>query len=80
VRFKLDENLPNDLADYLRDAGHEVSDVLEEGLGGEDDPLVLRAAKKERRVLMTFDLDFADIRSFARRRKPRRVGPWLGDR
>ncbi len=64
MRFKLDENLPADLADHLREAGHDVADVVEEGLGGQDDPLVFNAAKKERRTLLTFDLDFADIRRY----------------
>ena len=64
MRFKLDENLPADLAPHLREAGHDVADAVEEALGGADDPLILDAARKERRILMTFDLDFADIRQY----------------
>ena len=64
MRFKLDENLPADLANRLREAGHDVMDVIEEGLSGEDDPPVLNAAAAEGRTLMTFDLDFADIRQY----------------
>jgi predicted nuclease of predicted toxin-antitoxin system len=64
LRFKLDENLPADLATMLRDAGHDVHDVHEEGLAGEDDPPVLAAAVREDRILVTFDLDFADIREY----------------
>ena len=59
MKVKLDENLPADLATRLRQAGHDVMDVVEEGLGGEDDPPVLKAATNEGRILMTFDLDFA---------------------
>ena len=64
MKLKLDENLPTDLAIRLRQAGHNVVDVVEEGLGGEDAPPVLKAATGEGRILMTFDLDFADIRRY----------------
>jgi predicted nuclease of predicted toxin-antitoxin system len=64
VKFKLDENMPADLATRLRGEGHDVTDVVEEGLSGEEDPLVLGAATAESRILLTFDLDFADIRRY----------------
>jgi predicted nuclease of predicted toxin-antitoxin system len=64
MKFKLDENLPADLAHWLREEGHDVADVVEEGLGGEEDPPVLKAATSEGRILLTFDLDFADIRHY----------------
>jgi predicted nuclease of predicted toxin-antitoxin system len=64
VKVKLDENMPADLATRLRAAGHDVMDVAGEGLGGEDDLPVLQAATKEGRILLTFDLDFADIRHY----------------
>ena len=64
MRFKLDENLPADLAEMLRKAGHDVHDVVGEGLAGEGDPPVLAAASRENRILVTFDLDFADVRQY----------------
>jgi len=64
LNFKLDENMPADLATHLREAGHDVAGVVEEGLGGEDDPPVLTAATSEGRILLTFDLDFADVRHY----------------
>jgi predicted nuclease of predicted toxin-antitoxin system len=64
TRFKLDENLPRDADVFLRDAGHEVQTVLEERLGGCLDSQVLNACRNEARVLITFDLDFADIRLY----------------
>lgn len=64
MKFKLDENMPADLATRLREEGHDVVEVVEEGLGGEDDPPVLAAATAEERILLTFDLDFADIRHY----------------
>lgn len=64
VRFKLDENLPRDAEALLRDAGHDVQTVLEERLGGNPDPAVFEACRGESRVLITFDLDFSDIRLY----------------
>jgi predicted nuclease of predicted toxin-antitoxin system len=64
VRFKLDENLPRDAEALLRDSGHDVQTVIEERLGGNPDSLVLTACRTEDRVLVTFDLDFSDIRLY----------------
>jgi predicted nuclease of predicted toxin-antitoxin system len=64
VNFKLDENMPRVAATRLREDGHDVTTVLDESLGGEDDPPVLKAATDEGRILMTFDLDFADVRQY----------------
>jgi len=64
MKFKLDENMPADLATRLRQQGHDVADVVQEGLAGEQDPPVLAAAAAEERILLTFDLDFADIRNY----------------
>ena len=55
---------PRDAATWLRAEGHDVTTVLDEGLGGEDDPPVLEAATDEDRILITFDLDFADVRQY----------------
>ncbi len=62
--MKLDENMPRDAAAQLRQKGHDVMTVVDEGLGGETDPPVLRAAADEGCILLTFDLDFANIRQF----------------
>ena len=64
TRFKLDENIPRDAAALLMQAGHEVHTVLAEQLGGNPDPRVFDASQAERRVLVTFDLDFSDIRAY----------------
>jgi predicted nuclease of predicted toxin-antitoxin system len=65
VRFKLDENLPRDAAAFLRNAGHEIQTALEERLGGRADFLILDACRKERRILVTLDLGFGDIRLYS---------------
>ena len=64
TRFKLDENLPARAAGILRAAGHDVVSVLDQGLGGAPDAAVALACTQEDRVLITLDLDFADIRSY----------------
>ena len=64
TRFKLDENLPRNAAVLLQQAGHDVHTVLAEQLGGNSDPRVFGASQEEERVLVTFDLDFSDIRVY----------------
>lgn len=64
MKIKLDENLPYDLGEFLRLHGHDVDDVVSEGLGGEADPIVQAASTGEERILFTFDLDFADVRDY----------------
>jgi predicted nuclease of predicted toxin-antitoxin system len=64
LKFKLDENMPADLGALLRSRGHDAVDVAEEGLAGAEDSPVLSAATNESRILLTFDLDFADIRQY----------------
>ena len=63
-RFKLDENLPRDAQLWLRAAGHDVDTVLNEQLGGATDSAVFQACEAEGRILVTLDLDFADIRQY----------------
>lgn len=50
MKLKLDENLPVELLDDLRQAGHEGDSVQGEGLGGAQDSVVLARAKEEARV------------------------------
>ena len=64
MRFKLDENLPVELVAEIRDAGHEVETVYEEGLAGSTDETILRKVREERLVLLTLDKGIADIRAF----------------
>jgi predicted nuclease of predicted toxin-antitoxin system len=63
-RFKLDENLPRDAVALFTAAGHDVDTVLDEQLGGQPDREVIEAARAERRIFVTLDVDFADIREY----------------
>jgi len=64
MKIKLDENMPAAMTELLREAGHDALTVADEALGGAADPQILEVATAEGRVLMTFDLDFADVRDF----------------
>jgi predicted nuclease of predicted toxin-antitoxin system len=65
LRFKLDENLPSRVEPALRRLGHDVETAISESLAGAVDPILLAACTTEDRVLITLDLDFADIRVYA---------------
>jgi predicted nuclease of predicted toxin-antitoxin system len=63
-QFKTDENLPIEVAESLRQAGHDVQTVLDQSLGGEPDPRIAEVCRDEGRILVTLDLDFSDIRTY----------------
>jgi len=61
MRFKLDENLPQELADDLVRLGHEADTVASEGLIGAGDAAVVHAARTSGRILMTLDKGIASL-------------------
>lgn len=64
MKLKLDENLPLQIASRLRALGHDVHTMQDEGLSGCNDSDLWKAAQRERRSLLTQDLDFSDARRF----------------
>jgi predicted nuclease of predicted toxin-antitoxin system len=64
MKVKLDENLPEELAELFAAGGHDVHTVRAESLVGRDDQAVFAAAVYEQRILITQDLDFSDLRQF----------------
>ena len=64
MKFKLDENLGNRLADQFRFYGHDVETVFSEGLVGSTDSTLFQVCQAEERILITLDLDFADVLRF----------------
>jgi len=64
MRFKADENLPPEVAAFLRDHGHDALTVWDEGMRGEPDQHLAKVCQSERRALVTLDLGFADIRTY----------------
>lgn len=64
MHFKIDENLPVEIAVLFTQAGHNAETVFDENLTGTDDRRVYEACQKEGRALITLDLDFADTRRY----------------
>ena len=64
MKFKLDENLPIEAAIYLHEAGHNALTLLDQRMGGQADEQVIQVCAREKRTLITLDLDFADIKSY----------------
>lgn len=60
MKIKLDENLGQQGAILLRDAGHEVATVLEQELCAADDHTLISICQQEQRCLVTLDLDYAN--------------------
>lgn len=64
MKFKIDENLPVELAELLRAAGHDAATVHEERLAGRSDVDVAGACHDEGRALVTLDTDFANVQQY----------------
>jgi predicted nuclease of predicted toxin-antitoxin system len=62
--FKIDENLHEDAAVFLRQHGHDAMTVYEQGLRGASDRDIASVCKMESRTLIALDLDFADLRTY----------------
>ncbi len=61
MKFKLDENLPRELAEDFVRLGHDCDTVQGEGLGGAEDAIVVRAARGGDRILLTLDKGIASL-------------------
>ncbi|RMG25440.1 MAG: hypothetical protein D6732_22410 [Methanobacteriota archaeon] len=64
MRFKIDENLPVEVADVLQAKAFEALTVYEQNLSGVNDANLAQICRNEKRILITLDMDFADIRSY----------------
>jgi predicted nuclease of predicted toxin-antitoxin system len=64
MKFKIDENLPVEVAEVLRQAGYEAATVHDQNLAGEIDRTIALVCQSEQRALITLDTDFADIRTY----------------
>lgn len=62
MKLKLDENLPHDLTADLAARGHDVHTVHDEQLAGHADPVVVRTASDEGRMVLTLDRGVGDLR------------------
>ena len=73
MRFKTDENLPEEAAQLLRASGHDVASVHGQGLGGRPDPDIHDICVAERRILVTLDTDFANVVEYPLALSPGRI-------
>lgn len=64
MNFKIDENLPVEAAELLKQAGQDAIIVFGQNLVGTLDANLAKVCQKEKRVLVTLDADFADIRTY----------------
>ena len=64
MKFKIDENLPVELAEMLNSEGYDASTIYWQNMGGEPDTNVALVCKAEERVIVTLDIGFADIRTY----------------
>ena len=64
MKLKTDENLPNTIAELLREAGHDALTVAEQGLGGHNDTNVAAVCMSEGRALVTLDVGFANVQAY----------------
>jgi predicted nuclease of predicted toxin-antitoxin system len=64
MKLKLDENLSRHLKGILEKYKYDVSTAAEEGLLSKPDTLVAEAAGREGRILLTLDVEFADLRKY----------------
>lgn len=64
LRLLIDESLPRAVGTALAAAGFDVEDARDVGLAGKVDADVFARAQQERRVLLSRDVDFADLLAF----------------
>ena len=64
MKFKVDENLPIEVAQLFKDAGFEADTVYDEGRMGDSDASIFNICKQEGMILVTLDLGFSNIRSY----------------
>lgn len=84
VKLRLDQNLPHDLTADLVERGHDVHTVPDEQLAGHTDPVVVRAAAEEGRMVLTLDRGVGDLRHYPPGshagivvlRPPAKIPPW----
>jgi predicted nuclease of predicted toxin-antitoxin system len=64
MKLKLDENLSCHLKPVLAELGHDVLTAADENLLSHPETEIARAAKNEQCMLLTLDVEFADLRKY----------------
>lgn len=68
--FKVDENLPHEICELLKDAGHSAMTVAQQKMTGFSDQKISQVCIQENRILITLDTDFSDIRAYPPKKFP----------
>ena len=61
MRFLADMGVSRRVCDWLRDTGHDAVHLRDEGLQRLPNGDIFAKAEQEKRVVLTFDLDFGEI-------------------
>lgn len=64
MKFKFDENLGSIGKAVMETDGHDVMTAVEQDLSGADDQRLYQVCRLEQSVLVTMDLDFAEVLRF----------------
>jgi len=64
MKFKLDENLPVDAVKIFQEAGYNAVSILDQSLQGCSDKTLISVCKNENRILVTLDIDFANLLTY----------------
>lgn len=70
MRFLADMGVSQTLIQTLRSSGYDAIHLREGGLQRLPDSQILAKAKQENRIVLTFDLDFADLLAASRQNLP----------
>ncbi len=64
MKVKLDENITTAAKALIAQHGHEVDSVLDEGLRGVTDSVLIEACSSDGRMLVTFDVGFGNVHAY----------------
>ena len=65
LKVIVDEDLPRQAVQLLREHGYDAASVIEQGMGGWKDPPLWVAVQKHERYFVTADKGFGDIRVYS---------------
>ncbi|GIK43842.1 MAG: hypothetical protein BroJett011_76750 [Chloroflexota bacterium] len=64
MKFKIDENLPVEVAELFQQAGYDALTIYDQNLVGKADLDIASICQVEKRAIVTLDVGFADIREY----------------
>ena len=70
MKFLADMNMSMSTVHYLRNQGYDAVHLHEKGMAQASDITVVLKAKEEKRIVLTFDLDFGDLMACSKESLP----------